>query len=264
MGTTTPNIGIYIPAAGETNYDAAFAAGMMNIDQHNHTGGPNNGVQLSGASIDAGAITFDKLNANVVDNTTGIFSYSVGNIGQLYLAALLASIYQIATTNGFIAKNGTNAAARTLTGTANQIAITNGDGTSANPVFSIPAAMVAPGSITSTTTLTATLGNITATNGDLVAATSGNSLFIAEGGSADCQGSVVLSSGVATVTTSGFTANTRIQLSRTGINASSKLGTLITVNPMVGVSFDINAVDPSTLSVTTGDASTVDWFLIKH
>jgi NOL1/NOP2/fmu family ribosome biogenesis protein len=31
MGQVTPNMGIYIPAAGETNYDASFAAGMINV-----------------------------------------------------------------------------------------------------------------------------------------------------------------------------------------------------------------------------------------
>ena len=59
MGTTTPNISIYVPAAGETNYDQAFLAGMLNVDAHNHTGGPDNGVILGNASLATPYVTID-------------------------------------------------------------------------------------------------------------------------------------------------------------------------------------------------------------
>lgn len=59
MGTTTPNISIYVPAAGETNYDQAFLAGMLNVDAHNHTGGPDNGVILGNASLATPYVTVD-------------------------------------------------------------------------------------------------------------------------------------------------------------------------------------------------------------
>ena len=62
MGVVTPNIGIYIPSAGETNYDAPFSAGMVNIDQHDHTGGPNKGVPIGTGGIADGSVTFAKLN----------------------------------------------------------------------------------------------------------------------------------------------------------------------------------------------------------
>ena len=48
MGTITPNIGIFIPADGEQNYGSSFAAGMVNVDQHDHSGGPNKGPPRSG------------------------------------------------------------------------------------------------------------------------------------------------------------------------------------------------------------------------
>ena len=62
MGVVTPNISIYIPSAGETNYDAPFSAGMVNIDQHDHTGGPNKGVPIGTGGIADGSVTFAKLN----------------------------------------------------------------------------------------------------------------------------------------------------------------------------------------------------------
>jgi len=136
MGTVTPNISIYIPAPGETNYDAAFAAGMVNIDQHDHSGGPNKGVPLTGTGIAAGAVTFDKLNANVADNTTGIGTHVGPTANQLYLLGLLSSIFNLGT-DGFIVRSGSNAVARSITGTSGQVVVTNQDGTGGNPQISL-------------------------------------------------------------------------------------------------------------------------------
>lgn len=139
MGQTTPNIGIYIPAAGETNYDQSFAAGMMNIDQHDHSGGPNKGVPIATSGIADGSITYAKLNANVADNATGIGTAGSLGANQLSLLGLLKNIYQIATVAGFISKDGSLAHARTLTGVANQTLITNGDGVAGNPTIGLAA-----------------------------------------------------------------------------------------------------------------------------
>lgn len=55
-------------------------------------------------------------------------------------------------TAGLIARTGAGtAAARTITGTANQITVTNGDGVSGNPTLSIPSNAALPGSPTTTT-----------------------------------------------------------------------------------------------------------------
>lgn len=137
MGQTTPNISIYIPSAGETNYDASFAAGMVNVDQHDHTGGPNKGVPISGAGIAPGAITYDKLNANVVDTTTGLATHGGGLANQIYLQTILANIYN-SVGSGFITKDGTNIHIRTITGTSGQINVSNGDGVAGNTQLSIP------------------------------------------------------------------------------------------------------------------------------
>ena len=140
MGTTTPNIGIYIPSAGETNYDASFSAGMFNIDQHDHSGGPNNGVPIASSGIDDGAVTYKKLAADVADNTTGIGTNGAAGANQLAILGLLKNIYQLVTTAGFISKDGSNAHARTLTSSdpTNGILITAGDGVAGDPTFSLP------------------------------------------------------------------------------------------------------------------------------
>lgn len=137
MGQTTPNIGIFIPAAGETNYDANFLAGMINIDQHDHSGGPNKGLPITGSGIAQGSITFDKLNSNVADTATGIGTHTGGLANQLMLLGILPSIFNIPTNSGFIAKDGTNASARTLTSANANIEITNPAGIIGDPVFTL-------------------------------------------------------------------------------------------------------------------------------
>lgn len=62
-----------------------------------------------------------------------------------------------------------------IAGTANQIATSAGTNV---VTLSLPAAITAPGSLTTTTTLTATSGDITATNGNFVASTSGTGLSL--------------------------------------------------------------------------------------
>lgn len=268
MGQITANISIYIPAAGETNYDASFAAGMINIDQHDHSGGPNKGLPISGSGIDAGAITFDKLNADVADNATGIGTAGSLGANQLSILGLLKNIYQIATTNGYIVKNGSNAAARTLTGTSAQITITNGDGTTGNPVFSLPSVLTAPGSIAATTsitagtTITATLGDITATNGNLVASTAGKTIQISSAANG-CVGSATLVNGVVVVATTAFNAgNTFVLTTRTTKNTSTAFGNLYVSSFSNNVSFTITSGKDDT-TTETNDQSTFEWFLIK-
>jgi len=137
----TPNIGIYVPVAGETNYQDSFMAGMVNIDQHDHSGGPTGGVPIASSGIADGSITYQKLNTNVADTTTGIGTHVGPFANQLYLMGNLASIYQLnipTPVAGLLSINGNAASALTLTGTANQIAITNPQGIAGNPTFSLP------------------------------------------------------------------------------------------------------------------------------
>lgn len=135
MSVTTPNIGIYIPADGQTLYGQSFAQGMVNIDQHDHSGGPNKGLPIGSAGVADGSITYPKLNANVADVTTGIGVNAILP-NQLQILGVLRSIFQIAAATGLIAKNGTNATAVTISGTANQISVASGDGSAGNPIIS--------------------------------------------------------------------------------------------------------------------------------
>lgn len=70
MGTTTANMSIYVPEQGETLYTAQFLAGMQRIDTHDHSGAPDNGVQIGTDGIQDGAITPDKLSVDVGTEVT--------------------------------------------------------------------------------------------------------------------------------------------------------------------------------------------------
>jgi hypothetical protein len=66
------------------------------------------------------------------------------------------------------------------------------------------------------------------------------------------------------VSNTSVTSNTRIHVSRQGINSSTALGSLTVVsNPSTG--FTITSVSATTPTNTiTGDTSIVHWFLVEH
>jgi hypothetical protein len=66
MGSRTPNMSIYIPTNGEDLYGRSFAAGLLNIDSHDHSGAPDNGVQIGTSGIQDGAITPEKLSNQII------------------------------------------------------------------------------------------------------------------------------------------------------------------------------------------------------
>lgn len=156
MGQTTPNIGIYIVAAGETNYSESVAAGMVNIDQHDHSGGPNKGLPIATEGLGAFAVTFDKLNVNVVDPTTGVGT-SLILPNQIVMLDPLKSIFQLAPASGFLTLDGTDAHARVFQNSAS-VTWTNADGVGGNPSASVNIAGISPVTVpnggTGLTTLT--------------------------------------------------------------------------------------------------------------
>lgn len=90
----------------------------------------------AGATMGTTSITFVQFSsAGAYTASTGItlsgsdFQLATGNVLSLHNLG----------TNGFVARSASNTvAARTLTGTTNQVSIANGDGTGGNPVFSLP------------------------------------------------------------------------------------------------------------------------------
>jgi hypothetical protein len=70
MGTKTPNMSIYKPSSGQELYNASYQAGMDNIDTHDHSGAPNNGVQIGTSGIQDGAITPEKLSEQILQQAT--------------------------------------------------------------------------------------------------------------------------------------------------------------------------------------------------
>lgn len=153
MGTTTPNIGLYIPADGETNYGTAFANGMLNLDTHDHSGAPNKGVPLSSAGLAAGSVTRDKLNANVFG--AGVHP-DINN--AIEVDGVLLPIFNLGTNGLIVRTSASTAAARTITGTAGVIDVVNGNGVSGNPTLNLNSAMYTP-------TVTGTVAQPTSSGG---------------------------------------------------------------------------------------------------
>lgn len=129
----------------------------------------------------------------------------------------------------------------------------------------------ATSTITAGTTLTATLGNITATNGNIVRGTAGNkdiysSVATTTTAGANSAGTVALSGGTATVSTTAVTASSQIRLYRQGIGATgaAALGILTLGTVTAGTSFVIRAVqaaDATALQAT--DVSVIGWEIVN-
>lgn len=144
-----------------------------------------------------------------------------------------------------------------VTGTANRTVITS-TGSTVN--VSLPNTVSGLTGV-SADTLTAANGNITATNGNLVLTATGNKLVIAAG--ADCSvGTATLVSGTVTVTNTAVTANSKIFLTRDGLNASTAIADLHVSNILVG-SFDVTSTRHNTLATETGDLSTFQYLIIN-
>lgn len=150
-----------------------------------------------------------------------------------------------------------------LLGTADQIETT---GTAGTITFSLPTAMIVPGSLTATTsleatttvtagtTITATLGAITATNGNLVLATAGNKIVIATGANASVGTSAAMSGtpGEVTVATTASSATALIFYSR-ATTGGTPGHVSITAQDATGF----------TLTSTENETSTFNWWIIN-
>jgi hypothetical protein len=130
---------------------------------------------------------------------------------------------------------------------------------------------VVSGSITAATTITATLGAISATNGNLVLGTAGNKIVsssvattIAAG--ANSFGSVALSGGTATVSTTAVTASSLIFIWRQSIGATgaAALGHLSVGTIVASTSFIINALQAAdATALQASDVSVIGWMIVN-
>jgi len=138
-----------------------------------------------------------------------------------------------------------------VNGTANQITANTASGT---VTLSLPSAITAPGSLTTTTTLTATLGNITATNGNLVLGTIGNKIVIPTGSNASVGTSASMSGspGAVTVATTASSTTAKIFYSR-ATTGGTPGQVSITAQDATGF----------TLTSTGNETSTFNWWIIN-
>jgi hypothetical protein len=120
----------------------------------------------------SGSITIAAVNNGTVTSIAtenGITGGTITSIGTLGLTGQALALHNLAT-NGIIARTGADTVAgRTITGTTNQVTVTNGDGVSGNPTLSLPqsintAASVQFGSIGIGTAASGVSGEIRATN----------------------------------------------------------------------------------------------------
>lgn len=99
------------------------------------------------ATADLPTATTDNEGGLVYDETTSRLTYSDGSawLGlQPYDADVAA--YAALSATGIVVRTGAGTAAtRTITGTANEITVTNGDGVSGNPTLSLPTALALTG-----------------------------------------------------------------------------------------------------------------------
>lgn len=127
------------------------------------------------------------------------------------------------------------------------------------------------GSVSAGTTLTATLGAITATNGNLVFGTAGNKIISTSVGTtttagANSFGSVTLSGGTATVSTTAVTASSLIFIWRQSVGATgaNPIGLLTVGTIVASTSFVIDAVlTTSATTLVATDVSVVGWMIVN-
>ena len=146
MGTFTPNIGIYIAGPGETNYGDSSASGMLNIDQHDHSGGPNKGLPIGTSALGPFSVTYDKLNSNVVNPLTGI-GVSMSMPNQLVLLGVLDNLFTLASGAGigFLAINGSSIQSLEFQSSSSALTWTNPQGIAGNPSIALGVVGVANG-----------------------------------------------------------------------------------------------------------------------
>lgn len=196
----------------------------------------------------------------------------VGTAGTLTVslpAALVAPGSIVATTT--IESTTTMTAGTGFTATLGNIVASTGDviatlgdiTASAGNIAATLGSVAAGTSVTAGTSITATAGDITATLGHVIIDGAAKQLRIHGGAATDFIGTATLVAGEATVLNTNIAATDRIFVERSAVNASTALGVFKVVKN-AGVSFVITACDPADASTQTGDASTVEYVIIRQ
>lgn len=209
------------------------------------------------------------------EGASSIVATSAGTAGQLLQSggasadpAWTTATFPITATAGsLIAATATNVIGQIADVAVGQVLMSGGVGV----IAAYSGSPSVSGSLTAATTITATSGAITATNGNLVLGTAGNKILSTSVGTttsagANSFGTVTLSGGTATVSTTAVTANSIILLTRQSIGSTgaAALGQLTVGTITGGSSFVINAALTATAtSLATTDVSVVGYMIIN-
>ena len=206
-------------------------------------------------------------NEVLVNGTSGV---PIQGAITLTVGSSLAALSVLAST-GFIAQTGANTFAdRTLTGTANQIDITNTAGVAGNPAFTVSSTLNLPGSfaIQGTTAISAiindsTLATASATNVSTAAAMKAYIDAVATG--LNIQGSCVAASTVAlTVTYDNGVSGVGATLTNAGVQAAISLdGVSPTVGQRVLIKDQVSTFQVGIYTVTTVGTGATNWVLTR-
>ncbi len=251
--------------AGDTG-SATPVAGSITI-----AGGTGVTTTASGSTVtinvdgDTGVVT------TLTGNSGGARSPTTGNInivgsGALSIAgsgstltgsitpgtALLSTI--TASSGGALSPTSGNI---NIVGTANQVTTA---GSASTVTLTLPSAIIAPGSLQTTTSLTAgnsftvTTGNVLVSNGDISMATAGNKLHIPAGTNASIGVTDAMNAGNVSVVTSALAANDTIIYCRN-----------VTGGTTGDVAISVQAPGGFTLTSTSGtETSTFNYWIIGH
>lgn len=200
------------PSAGITITNPAGVAGDPTLVLANDLAALE-GLSLTGIAVRSGADTWvQRSMANATAGITWTNADGVSGNPTPVLANDLAALEGLLST-GIIARTATDAAAvRTVTGTANEITVSNGDGVLGNPTISIPASVTFSGKTITGGTFSSPIISTISNTGTLTLPTSTDTL--------------VGRSTTDTLTNKTFdTAGTGNSLSINGVAATANTGT---------------------------------------
>lgn len=261
-GTATPSGG-NIKIAGTANQIVTSASGSTVT------------LALTGPYTPA---TYTAHGVLVGEGTSSIAATAAGTTGQVLIGSTGADpafgalgVNSGLTAHGVLLGEGNSAIVATAVGATNSVLQGS---TGADPSFTTTptvATLTTTGLLTGGTGVTATTGALTASNGNLVLGTAGNKIISTSVGSgtsagANSFGTVTLTTGTATVSTTAVTASSIIMLTRQspGATGANPLGMLSVGTIVAGTSFVINALTTanSTTNVST-DVSVIGWMIIN-